>query len=101
MKRAATAVLVGLMLVAAVASVVVARERSRRPAAALARAVGPHRVTAARLTGGFSYAACRRETTKRSLVEGLTCAETTPARWSESERLERMAAEVRGSQADA
>ena len=68
MKRAATALLVGLMLVAAVASVVVARERSRRPTAALARAVGPHRVTVARLTGGFSYAVCAKKDTRSILL---------------------------------
>lgn len=101
MKRGAAALLVGLMLVAAVASVVVARERSRRPVAALARAVGPHRVTRARLTGGFSYAACGLDTTKHALVEGLTCAEPTPAQWPESGRLERMAGEVRGSEGGA
>ena len=100
MKRVAAALLVGLMLVAAVASVVVAREQSHRPVVALARAVGPHRVTLARLTGGFSYAPCGLEKTNRALVEGLTCAEANPAQWPESERLERMAAEVRGGEGD-
>ena len=97
MKRAATALLVGLLLVVAVGSVVVARERNDRPVAALARATGPHRVTRARLTGGFSYAACAIESANRPLVDGLMCAEAAPARWSESERLERVAAEVRGA----
>jgi CHAT domain-containing protein len=101
MKRAATALLVGLMLVAAVASVVVARERSRRPTAALARAVGPHRVTVARLTGGFSYAVCAKKDTSRGLVDGLICGETTPAQWSEAEALERAATEMRGERGSA
>jgi len=98
MKRAAAAVFIGLLLVAAVGSGVVARDRSHRPIAALARAAGPHRVTRARLTGGFSYAACAIESANRPLVDGLLCAEAAPARWSESERLERVAAVVRGDE---
>lgn len=43
MKRALTALFVGLLLVVAVRSVVVARDRSRGPVAVLARATGPHR----------------------------------------------------------
>jgi CHAT domain-containing protein len=96
MKRAAAALLGGLLLVATAGWVLVARDRSHRPLAALARAAGPHRVTRARLTGGFSYAACPTVTADRALVGGLICGDASPAQWSESARLQQLAVEVRG-----
>ena len=103
MKRAGTALLVGLLLVAVVGSTLVARDRSHRPVAALARAAGPHRVTRARLTGGFSYAACVPVGANRAtaLVDGLMCADAAPPRWSESDQLQQLAIEVRGRQGGA
>ncbi len=99
MKRAATALLIGLLPVAAVASVVLARDRIFRPVAALARATGPHRVTRARLTGGFAYAPCAVDSSRRVIVEGLMCGDAPPIRWTEADGLERVAGEVRASDA--
>jgi CHAT domain-containing protein/tetratricopeptide (TPR) repeat protein len=63
----------------------------------LAEAVGPHRVTRARITGGFSHAACAIRGPNDSLIAGLTCDDASPLAWSERERLVRLAPEMRSA----
>src|SRR5215207_7215478 len=67
----------------------------RSPLERLAAAVGPHRVTRARLTGGFAYAFCDSSAPNDSLVAGLRCDRTYPGHWAEAARLTTMAAELR------
>src|SRR5512144_621687 len=47
----------------------------------LAVAVGSHRVTLARLTGGFGYGPCGPPSPNDSLVTGLICERVTPVQW--------------------
>ena len=61
----------------------------------LAKIVGPHRLTRARLTGGFAYAQCQGDTTAERLVRGLLCDRSAPTSWSSANRLRAFAADMR------
>ena len=61
----------------------------------LAAAVGPHRVTRARLTGGFAYAPCDTAAPNDSVVVGLVCRVPAPRSWSEYRELSRLAGTMR------
>jgi CHAT domain-containing protein len=63
----------------------------------LAAAVGPHRVTRARLTGGFAYAPCDTAVPNDSLVVGLVCRNTLPRQWSQYPQLLRLAGRMRAA----
>jgi CHAT domain-containing protein len=65
----------------------------------LAEAVGAHRVTRARLTGGFAYAPCDTVTPNDSLISGLLCDRTRPSQWPEAGALSKLAPEFRASSA--
>src|SRR5689334_11680884 len=65
----------------------------------LAHAVGPHRVTRARLTGGFAYAPCDTVSPNDSLIVGLTCDRTRPGQWPQAAELSKVAAEMRAGRA--
>jgi CHAT domain-containing protein len=65
----------------------------------LAAAVGPHRVTRARLTGGFAYAPCDTAVPNDSLVVGLVC-RTAPLReWPQYPQLSKLAGTMRAARA--
>jgi CHAT domain-containing protein len=61
----------------------------------LAAAVGPHRVTRARLTGGFAYAPCDTAVPNDSLVVGLVCRTTPPRAWPQYAQLSKLAGTMR------
>jgi len=61
----------------------------------LAAAVGPHRVTRARLTGGFKYAPCDTAAPNDSLVVGLVCRNAPPREWTEYPELSILAGTMR------
>ena len=63
----------------------------------LAAAVGPHRVTRARLTGGFAYAPCDTAVPNDSLVVGLVCRTTVPRQWPQYARLSKLAGTMRAA----
>src|SRR5690606_14780141 len=60
----------------------------------LASVVGTHRVTRARLTGGFEHQACRVAVPDR-LLRGLVCEGPGPADWPEAPALHALARDVR------
>jgi len=61
----------------------------------LAKVVGHHRTTRARVSGGFAYAPCHEQTTDDRLVVGLICEASNPAVWPESTKLQALAREMR------
>ena len=61
----------------------------------LAKIVGSHRLTRARLTGGFAHAQCQGDTTAERLVRGLLCDRSAPTSWSSANRLRRFATDMR------
>ena len=61
----------------------------------LAKIVGPHRLTRARLTGGFAYAKCQIDSSAERLVRGLLCDRSAPTSWSSANRLRTFAADMR------
>lgn len=63
--------------------------------ARLASIVGKHRLTRARLSGGFAYAPCQSDSTGDRLVRGLVCASPPAASWKSAERLRKFAAYMR------
>jgi len=63
----------------------------------LAAAVGPHRVTRARLTGGFAYAPCDTVAPNDSLVVGLVCRNASPRQWPQYRQLSKLAGTMRGA----
>lgn len=63
----------------------------------LAAAVGPHRVTRARLTGGFAYAPCDTVVPNDSLVVGLVCHTPPPRQWSQYSALSKLAGAMRAA----
>src|SRR6476469_5546004 len=66
----------------------------------LAKIVGSHRLTRARLTGGFAYAQCASDSSAERLVRGLLCDRSAPTSWSSANRLRTFAADMRlGGQA--
>jgi len=69
----------------------------RGPADRVAAAVGPHRVSRARLTGSYAYASCRPLTPNDSLVTGLACADEAPSAWPQSRALGKLAAALKSS----
>ena len=96
--RGAVALLVGATACGTIASVIVAATLLRgpvSPVARLAAAVGPHRITRARLTGGFAYAPCDSTPPNDSLVGGLICDRTRPDQWREYRALSRFARDLR------
>jgi CHAT domain-containing protein/tetratricopeptide (TPR) repeat protein len=79
--------------------VVVASARRTDDAALerLATAVGPHRLTRARLTGGFAYAPCDTAMPNDSLVAGLVCRRDLPNQWLSVREVTRLATTMRGA----
>jgi len=63
----------------------------------LADAVGAHRVTRARLTSRFTYAACEAAVPNDMLIVGLVCADARPAVWTQSGKLSTLATEMRSA----
>ena len=63
----------------------------------LAAAVGPHRVTRARLTGGFAYAPCDTAAPNDSLVVGLVCRTAPPREWPQYPQLAKLAGAMRAA----
>ncbi|HEX5073188.1 MAG TPA: CHAT domain-containing protein [Gemmatimonadaceae bacterium] len=63
----------------------------------LASAVGPHRVTRARLTGGFAYAPCDTVVPNDSLVVGLLCRTDSPRQWPQYPKLVKLAGAMRAA----
>src|SRR5688500_8424665 len=88
---ATTAVVV---VVSAMLAVMVRREPPS-PNRRLAEAVGPHRVTRARLTGGFAYGPCDTVAPNDSVVPGLICDRSSPAQWFEGQRVAKLGSEIR------
>jgi len=64
----------------------------------LAAAVGPHRVTRARLTGGFAYAPCDTMVPNDSLVVGLVCRTASPRQWPQYAKLAKLAGVMRAAE---
>ncbi|HEV8499577.1 MAG TPA: hypothetical protein VGQ56_22040, partial [Gemmatimonadaceae bacterium] len=62
----------------------------------LARAVGDHRLTRARLSGGFAYARCQIDSSADRLVRGLVCDGPAPTSWKSAGRLRTLASDMRG-----
>jgi hypothetical protein len=87
----------GIIVSAIIAASVLRADRT--PLERLADVVGPHRVTRARLTGGFAYASCDTAAPNDSLVVGLICERTRPDRWPEADRLSKFAGELRAAAA--
>lgn len=85
----------GVLIVSGILALTVWRGE-RSPTRRLAEVVGAHRVTRARLTGGFAYAPCDTVTPNDSLVSGLLCERAHPRDWPEAPALSRLAAEMRG-----
>src|SRR5215217_9607584 len=56
----------------------------------LAQVVGAHRVSRARLIGGFAYAPCDAPAPNDSLVTGLTCERSAPAQWVQARELAKL-----------
>jgi len=63
----------------------------------LAAAVGPHRVTRARLTGGFAYAPCDTAVPNDSLVVGLVCRTAPLRQWPQYRQLSKLAGTMRAT----
>jgi CHAT domain-containing protein len=61
----------------------------------LAKIVGPHRLAAARLTGGFAYAPCKSVSSDTQLVRGLACDGPPATSWSSAEKLSKFAGDLR------
>ena len=82
-----------------VSGAVVAADRRRESSelGRLASAVGPHRVTRARLTGGFAYAPCDTVVPNDSLVVGLLCRTDSPRQWPQYPKLVKLAGAMRAA----
>ena len=89
-------VIAGVLAVSTIVAWTVRRAESS-PNRRLAEAVGSHRVTRARLTGGFAYVACATVTPNDSLISGLLCERTRPDQWAEARGLSALAAEMRAA----
>src|SRR5437764_703785 len=63
--------------------------------AKLARIVGPHRLTRARLTGDFAYAPCKDNSSDSQLVRGLACDTPPPTSWSSADKVAKFAGQMR------
>jgi CHAT domain-containing protein len=61
----------------------------------LASVVGDHRLTRARLSGGFAYAPCRIDSSANRLVRGLVCDGPAPTSWKSAGRLRNLASDMR------
>jgi CHAT domain-containing protein/tetratricopeptide (TPR) repeat protein len=100
--RSLTAVLAVVLIGSVVASgllVAAVRRSDGWELRRLAEAVGPHRVTRGRLTGGFAYAPCDTVSPNDSLIVGLTCDRTRPDQWPQAHKLTAVAAELRAARA--
>ena len=85
----------GIIVSAIVAASVLRADRA--PLERLADVVGPHRVTRARLTGGFAYTSCDTAAPNDSLIVGLICERTRPEQWPEAGALTRFARDLRAA----
>jgi CHAT domain-containing protein len=65
-----------------------------RPLHRLAAAVGEHRLTRGRLTGGFAYGPCNADSSAERLVRGLVCPDAAPTSWSSAPDLQAFAKEM-------
>jgi CHAT domain-containing protein/tetratricopeptide (TPR) repeat protein len=96
--RARTIVIAAVVVICAAASLPVFSSAGRRNSHAslgrLAKVVGHHRTTRARISGGFLYAPCRAPIGDR-LIVGLICEEPTPDTWPELAQLQALASERR------
>jgi CHAT domain-containing protein len=100
--RGGVTLLVGATTVVVVVSAILAvtiRREPPSPNRRLAEAVGAHRVTRGRLTGGFAYAPCDTVTPNDSLISGLLCERTRPSQWPEAGALSKLAPDIRASSA--
>ena len=70
---------------------------SKGSAERLARIVGAHRVTRARMTGGFAYAKCEADSVTDRVVRGLSCRSPARSTWSSAEKLGSFAQELLGT----
>ena len=98
--RGGVTLLIGVTVAAIIASAIFVfrvRHAESSPNRRLAAAVGAHRVTRARLTGGFAYAPCDTVTPNDSLISGLLCERTNPSQWRERNELVKVANETRRS----
>src|SRR5687767_13431090 len=96
--RGGVALLVGAATTIVVASAILAFTVPREPSSPnrrLAEAVGAHRVTRGRLTGGFAYAPCDTIAPNDSVVSGLICERSSPAQWVRAGRLAEVGTEIR------
>lgn len=96
--RGGVAPLVGAATAIVVASAILALTVPREPSSPnrrLAEAVGAHRVTRGRLTGGFAYAPCDTTAPNDSVVSGLICERSSPAQWVRAGRLAEVGTEIR------
>ncbi len=73
------------------------RRREGSELRSLAAAVGPHRVTRARLTGGFAYVPCDTALPNDSLVVGLVCRTAPPRQWPQYRQLSKLAGAMRAT----
>jgi len=73
------------------------RRSNKTSLQSLAEVVGPHRITRARLSGGFVYAPCDTAVPNDSLVAGLVCRDAPPRQWPQYRELSRLAATMRES----
>jgi CHAT domain-containing protein len=100
--RARTIVIAAVVFVGAAASWSVRtsnnRKHNRSDIDRLAKAVGDHRVTFARLTGGFSYAPCRVPASDEPLVVGLICGTPKPDTWPQARKLQELARDMSSGQ---
>ena len=101
--RGGVTLLIGVTAAVIIASAIFAfrvRRAESSPNRRLAEAVGPHRVTRARITGGFAYAPCDTVTPNDSLVSGLLCERTRPDQWLQAGALSKLAADMRAPSGD-
>jgi CHAT domain-containing protein len=66
----------------------------------LANIVGGHRLTRARLSGGFAYAPCQIDSSADRLVRGLVCEGPQPTSWTSAARLGKFGGSMRTSRND-
>jgi CHAT domain-containing protein len=66
--------------------------------AKLAKIVGNHRLTRARLSGGYAFAKCQADSSREALVRGLACVEPPPTSWPAADKLREFAAEMRAAE---
>jgi hypothetical protein len=77
-----------------------ANAASGKSLARLAGIVGDHRLTRARLSGGFTFAPCQIDSLGDRLVRGLVCEGPPPTAWTSAGDLRKYAKSMRSSAPD-